>query len=369
MSEHNEHNEHSEHNEQLERRYERILALYPDAYRAEYADEMMGVLLSAARPDQRRPALREAANLIGSALWMRLSGRGVGVGERRWQSACAVFGMFASMVILTLQLSPMSAYLLFTWRMGEFDQLRPMHWAPPLVWAVAVVAAFTRQRLVAALAAWTGAGYIVWTALRDYAEWPTMAVVSWWYVVLTVTAALALTFRGSSRGQVALGRRRTVALTSAVAVLALAQPLEVALARIGESSIGAFGFNLALYGRQLVAGPITLVAQLVWVVTVLVCLVRAQAPLRRRVLAMSAPLVAVVLTVPWLFEGFLFSTVQFDPPVLLAPGQWAYLVMLPVAVFVAGALLVERAEHHARLIALGRAAERAERHKQVDPAS
>jgi hypothetical protein len=70
--------------ERLERRYERLLALFPAAYRREYEDEMLGVLMAAAKPQQRCPGLRETANLVRCAVWMRLSGRGTGSADARW---------------------------------------------------------------------------------------------------------------------------------------------------------------------------------------------------------------------------------------------------------------------------------------------
>jgi cytochrome c-type biogenesis protein CcmH/NrfF len=73
---------------------------------------------------------------------------------------------------------------------------------------------------------------------------------------------------------------------------------------------------------------------------------------------MAAPAPLMLLIVPPVFHGFLVSTVRFDPPVLLQPGQWVFLVALPVVAFLVAALLVERAERRAHLIGLGRAAER-----------
>jgi hypothetical protein len=56
----------------LERGYGRLLACYPRAFRRENGDEILAVLMASARPGQRRPGLAESADLIRSALWMRL---------------------------------------------------------------------------------------------------------------------------------------------------------------------------------------------------------------------------------------------------------------------------------------------------------
>jgi hypothetical protein len=56
----------------LERRYGRLLACYPHAFRHEHEQEILAVLMAGADDGQQRPRLGEAANLIKHALWMRL---------------------------------------------------------------------------------------------------------------------------------------------------------------------------------------------------------------------------------------------------------------------------------------------------------
>ncbi len=56
----------------LERRYQRLLAWYPLAFRQEHEDEMLVVLMAGARDGQRRPALADSADLIRNAIGMRL---------------------------------------------------------------------------------------------------------------------------------------------------------------------------------------------------------------------------------------------------------------------------------------------------------
>jgi len=61
----------------LERRYRRLLKLYPGRYRAEHEQEMVSVLMDAAPEGQQRPRLADSANLVLNGLWMRLrAGRG-----------------------------------------------------------------------------------------------------------------------------------------------------------------------------------------------------------------------------------------------------------------------------------------------------
>jgi hypothetical protein len=59
----------------LERGYRRWLRCYPRAFRRDHEAEILGVLMAAARPGQRRPELIECLDLIGGALSMRLRPR------------------------------------------------------------------------------------------------------------------------------------------------------------------------------------------------------------------------------------------------------------------------------------------------------
>jgi hypothetical protein len=56
----------------LERRYSRLLAWYPAAFRRDHEAEMLGVLMDSARGGQRRIGLADAADLIRGALAVRL---------------------------------------------------------------------------------------------------------------------------------------------------------------------------------------------------------------------------------------------------------------------------------------------------------
>jgi hypothetical protein len=56
----------------LERRYRRWLRWYPAAFRREYEEELVGVLMAAARPGQRRPDPTEYLDLMANGLRQRL---------------------------------------------------------------------------------------------------------------------------------------------------------------------------------------------------------------------------------------------------------------------------------------------------------
>ena len=56
----------------LERRYRRLLACYPRAFRRQNEEEILAVLLACAQDGQRRPGLGASADLIRSAVLIRL---------------------------------------------------------------------------------------------------------------------------------------------------------------------------------------------------------------------------------------------------------------------------------------------------------
>jgi len=56
----------------LERRYRRLLACYPRAFRREHEEEMLVVLMAGASDGRRQPGLADTADLIRNAIWMRL---------------------------------------------------------------------------------------------------------------------------------------------------------------------------------------------------------------------------------------------------------------------------------------------------------
>jgi hypothetical protein len=60
------------HATRLERRYRRLLAFYPKAFRREHEEEILAVLMAAAADGQQRPRPAESADLLRNAIVMRL---------------------------------------------------------------------------------------------------------------------------------------------------------------------------------------------------------------------------------------------------------------------------------------------------------
>jgi hypothetical protein len=55
----------------LERRYRRLLRVFPARYRQEHEQEILSVLMASAARGQRRPGLADSADLLMSAIFMR----------------------------------------------------------------------------------------------------------------------------------------------------------------------------------------------------------------------------------------------------------------------------------------------------------
>jgi len=85
----------------LERGYRRLLAWYPQPFRSEHDEEILAVLMASSRDDQRRPGLMESANLVWSALGMRLRQAGSRSAARPWADALAMFSVIGPVFLVT----------------------------------------------------------------------------------------------------------------------------------------------------------------------------------------------------------------------------------------------------------------------------
>ena len=86
----------------LERRYLRLLRCYPPTHREFHREEMLGVLLAAARPGQRTPGLGQAVNLAACGLVIRVRRIPGWLAADAGQDALAVVSLIAPPVVLIL---------------------------------------------------------------------------------------------------------------------------------------------------------------------------------------------------------------------------------------------------------------------------
>ena len=86
----------------LERRYRRLLRCYPPSHRQVHREEMLGVLLAAARPGQRGPGAAQTVNLVACGLAIRAR-RALGwLADDPSQDALAVVSLIAPVVMLII---------------------------------------------------------------------------------------------------------------------------------------------------------------------------------------------------------------------------------------------------------------------------
>jgi hypothetical protein len=161
----------SEHNgaaDKLERRYRRLLRCYPSGHRAVHQEEMLGVLLAAARPGQRSPDLALTVNLVAC---------GLGIQARR------ALGWLAA-------------------QLGQ-DSLAVVSLIAPVLLAVVAILNFATQVLFVYGLTTMWAGVPFWQSINMIFLGPSAAVMTCWLAVVV----LGLT-----------GRRRTAAVMACVAV-------------------------------------------------------------------------------------------------------------------------------------------------------
>jgi hypothetical protein len=161
----------------LEQRYRRLLGWYPQPFRNEHDEEMLAVLMATSEEGQRRPGLMESANLIWSALGMRLRQAGSRSAARPWADALAVFSVIAPVflvaasvleVALPYRLPPARTPLLGR-ALGEHPQIGGL----PLLHQASFDIALGGQVIVAAL---------VLLGLRRLALAAIIAYVVYWTV-------------------------------------------------------------------------------------------------------------------------------------------------------------------------------------------
>ncbi len=139
----------------LERRYRRLLAWYPAAFRREREEEMLAVLLAGARRGQRRPGLAESADLIRRAIGVRIRLLGAGPPGKRWADGLAMFSVAAPVLLVlatVLEVAvPFRLHAPLRSAMIAFFGRRPQIGGLPLLGVRPFVVALACQALIAVL--------------------------------------------------------------------------------------------------------------------------------------------------------------------------------------------------------------------------
>ncbi|MEV0202078.1 hypothetical protein [Nonomuraea sp. NPDC050691] len=181
----------------LERRYRRLLRAYPKDYRAAHGEELISTLMEAARPEDRRPSLRETRHLLAGAFTVRVRAtRAAGVPP--WTDGLHLGALIVAMLTFAqLPVLPYFDYKVWT--------------ALGIVLMVALVRGWMRvAALLAAFAAVWTSWPIVWggfyvPALDLGPLYGDLAPVAPYWVVAAASAVLAIRRAGAGR---ASGRAR-----------------------------------------------------------------------------------------------------------------------------------------------------------------
>lgn len=228
----------------LERRYRRLLSVYPRGHRAEHAEEMLGVLMAGTQEGQTRPGTRESANLLAGAARIRLRHAGRAFGGTRWRDALAVVSVLAPMLMLTLLLeiiSPLGlTYFLHSGRIFRF----PLAWWAGAVpgqllvlagWAAVTAFVLLRMRRAATVA--SAAAFTVQVLLFAITVHGVGGLIGSPHEPVemflgTLTLAALPASAGPRRGLEILGRRRTTLIVAGL--LAWAAAHQAAEAMVGD---------------------------------------------------------------------------------------------------------------------------------------
>jgi hypothetical protein len=208
----------------LERRYRRLLALYPRDHRRQHEEEMLGVLLADAHEGQRRPGFAESADLVIGALRIRMRMTPGSSRDSRWRDALSVVSVVVPLLLLgyVIAYSGVSGALLSaatsplqlpSW--SSYIASWP-EWADGLVLTLLVLFRLRRSAaLVAVIATATqvlfgltgpsgssgSAGDALWTFLGGLAAISLilspgpargLEILKWWRVVLLAVGSICL---------------------------------------------------------------------------------------------------------------------------------------------------------------------------------
>ncbi|MDG4757422.1 hypothetical protein [Micromonospora sp. WMMD710] len=347
----------------LERRYRRLLSVYPWEHRRVYEDEMLAVLIAGARPGQRRPAAADVRNLVGAGLRARLRVGARGFTEPSWADAATVTGLLVGVVLLALAGKALLDQLIRSpslptgYGPGGPDLV---DWLRVVGWAGVCVAVLAGWRWAATGLAWVGV--LGWAALiaPRTSDNPTYVVDTLPQFALAVVAAAALTVPAPRRRAIALlGVRRLLALVLApaamVALLVTNRVTSPTFDFVGEVSYKVF------YGIEASSGLVVwlYIAGLAAAAMAMLVAVATLTPdVRRRIVVMLLPVVALAMVIDSALAGWVTSTMNMGHAIPLVPAQWAMLVLVAPVTFLAGVLLVRRREETLRMVALGRDADR-----------
>ena len=202
---------------ELERRYRRLLALYPRDHRRRHGEEMLDVLVAAAG-ERTRPGARDTADLLWGALRLHLRRVVAADGDVDPRAVLAIVSLLGPVAILAGATT--SLHELAWWvQIREVPPFEQLPDAPVwFVWLAVAVLAVLGRRWPAAVGAWAGTVGLVLLATVSPTSWQWTTAQAGW-VLLGALTALALTVSpGPARGRELAGRWPVAVMAGTVLV-------------------------------------------------------------------------------------------------------------------------------------------------------
>jgi hypothetical protein len=358
----------------LEGGYRRLLRWYPAWYRGQHEEEMLGVLMTAARPGQRRPGARASADLLWSALKIRVRTVLRGAASQPWADALTLFGVLLPLLMVVLRVTELcvsgarygfgspadilvgsygdpGAYAR-SFQLNSFPVALTSNVTgaltagplPPLV--LAVLVGLGLRRAAAAVAACVPLAFLVIALTNNYTLAGDPRTAGTLYVY-GLESLVLLASAGASRGWKALRWQPSALLAVGTVALGAAVnggfwPLFVTPASVRRArSLRLIGRGHVPHGfldRLLGAGPgglgDWLLAQgtLVALIVVVIVTMMVSSPVNRRIL--------VLLAVPFALESVIYACSLVNPPLPAAVGNAVATVPLLVILMAAMALSI-----------------------------
>jgi hypothetical protein len=323
----------------LERRYRRLLACYPAAYRAAYGEEMLAVALAAAEPGARWPDPGEAADLIYTGLRRRLGSPRPALLNPAWHDAGGIAAVIGPIAMAAFAVAPILGPS--GWRYLATATFSGIIVAA-LWFAVAVAGMLRWRRLALAGSVVLSAGLIYELAWGAPEEPYKFGVLGWKIVFAALIVGSALLALKS--------KQRLLSWWAATATAVIAILLAILPAIQGQFPVaGSFtAMNSYLQLQKLLHEALP--AGLVLVLLVVVA--RRKAGVRARLMIMLVAGAVTFAVSMAAFSGILSIEDPANYPPL-GPGWWqspAVLVAVPVLCFAVGmtCLTPDERRHHRR---------------------
>lgn len=178
---------------ELEKRYRRLLGLYPRDHREQHGDEMLGVLIADAG-DRTTPGWRDTADLLWGAFRLHV---------RRLLAAdvLAIVSLLGPIAVLAGAAT--SLHELAWWvQAGSVPPFEQLPDAPVwFVWLGVAILAMAGKRRAAAIGAWVATAGLIVVLQLPFAGWQWFTDKAGWVLLSAVTAfALSMSDGRKARG-------------------------------------------------------------------------------------------------------------------------------------------------------------------------